>query len=137
MGNRPRHETRSGDGGFGERKDCSACNHPAGPLNALYLEHVESLVRKMHEFVDLYRCRECGTAYIGISFDAYDDFWAYWVMVSAPEIVALREFESRSDKFWAAVDLVKGKGRHIISPPNGPLEMVDGQASVCAGLAPW
>ncbi|MDC7241688.1 MAG: hypothetical protein PQJ50_15140 [Spirochaetales bacterium] len=100
---------------------CAVCHSPSGRLEKFPFKLRETLLRNSydHKAVFLHECLECGSLYIGLSIQAYDDHLSYWVQATAEEILTLQNLRGSSDLFASAKAIIESKDLHIYGSHEG------------------
>lgn len=115
---------------------CGDCTAPAESIGELELEPVRMLVDRSHESADVLRCRRCGTTYLYLTCDAFDDTWAYFAPADVTALDELVTIGNRLERFRRAVELLQASEWHVAKPPGGRFAVREEPAEVVHGLPP-
>ena len=119
--------------------ECTKCQNVNGALEAFPFVIEETLLRNPYDHKDAYihKCKECGSFYVGVGIQAFDDNLSYWVQVSSSEIVELQSIKQTPEVFAAAKKLIESKASHIYRDRDGQYYFKQESAVVLSGMPAW
>jgi len=119
--------------------NCRVCWSAEGELTEFPFEIIEILLRDPYSHQDVYihRCKGCGSIYVGLGIQAYDDNLAYWAQATDSEINGLQSLKDTPGLFESAKKLIESKASHIYGAFDGKYYFSNEPAVVLSDLPPW